>query len=410
MRWFRNTQVEPMVQYILFTILVVLTPFIVVTRYLQGMVNILSHLSFTLFGLNIPYILIAVGVGLIGLAFWQVRHLTWRRIAGIFIVIALIFISHQSMDLYLGMSFFDLQQNWHYAAYGAYAFFFFRAFNARNMPKNKMILIALSSAVLMSLFDETFQYFMSDRVFDISDIAKDALGVYCGLILVLFVTESYGTIKLTRQSITQRRLKGYLRNPLSALVLVGALALSFILISPLLTEHEYWHFCLLACFGLFFIVMLIIHLFQFRLFKTAFISLGLAVMLLLSGSYAVNSSRNITYNSYGLTIYKGIPLPFFDIIIYPNGSFRLVDKKHYFRVQDKNYFLKQGADIILVGSGAEGKGGKGFDEGVGTHFIFNKYTLKGAQVIILPTPDACRKYNKLKKAGKSVLFVLHNTC
>ena len=399
-----------MAQYILFTILVVLTPFILVTRYLQGVVHILSHFGFTLFDIEIPYILAAVVVGLIALAIWQGRKLTRRRIVGLFVVFALLFISHQVMDIYLGMSFFDLQQNWHYFAYGAYAFFFFRAFNARNMPMNKMILTSFFSAVSMSLFDETFQFFMSDRVFDLSDIAKDTIGVYCGIILLLFVTETYGTIKLKRRSFAQRKFKEYLRNPLSALVLLGVLTLSFVLVSPLLTEHGYWYFCLIICLGLFSAIMLIIHFSQFRFIRITLISIGLALILLLSGSIFINFNKNITYNAYALTVYKGIPLPFFDIIIYPNGVFHLIDKKHHFRSRDQNFLLGQGADILLIGSGSDSKGGKGFEKGVGTHFIYNRLTLKGTQVIILPTPDACRKYNELKKAGKSVLFVIHNTC
>ena len=43
------TRSDALIQYILFTILVVLTPFVVVTKYLQGVVQIVSHLSFTLF-------------------------------------------------------------------------------------------------------------------------------------------------------------------------------------------------------------------------------------------------------------------------------------------------------------------------------------------------------------------------
>jgi hypothetical protein len=31
-------------------------------------------------------------------------------------------------------------------------------------------------------------------------------------------------------------------------------------------------------------------------------------------------------------------------------------------------------------------------------------------VIILPTPQACREFNRLKQEQKSVLFVIHNTC
>ena len=399
-----------MVQYGLFTILVVLTPFIVVTRYLQGVFHLLSHAGFTVFGFRIPIVPLAAGIILAGLIVWQVRNLTRRKIAGLLVILGFIFISQQTMDAYLGMSFFDLQQNWHYFAYGAYTFFFFRAFHARRMPMNRMILWAFTSAIMMSLFDETFQFFMSQRVFDISDIAKDGLGVFCGLIIVLFVTETYGTVDFTLQSVPQRKLRDYFRAPRSALVMTGALTLSAILISPLLTDHENWDLSLLGIFGLFILIMLIVHLAQFRLARKSLVILGVVIVLSLSVSVALNFRKNIVHNAYGITVYRGIPLPFFDIAIYPNGLFRLVDKKHHFRPRDKEYFLEQAPDILLIGSGSRGIGGKGFEQGTGTHFIFNRFTLRGTQVIILPTPEACRKYNQLKGDGKKVLFIIHNTC
>ncbi len=407
---FKTARAEAMAQYILFTILVVLTPFVVVTRYLQGVAHIVSHLSFPLFGVKIPYVLVIAAAGIAVLFIWQYKNLTRRKIAGLFAIALIIFISHQMMDLYLQMSFFDLQQNWHYMAYGAYAFFFFRAFNARKMPKNKMILYTFFSAVLISLFDETFQFFMSDRVFDISDIVKDALGVYCGLIVVLFVTETYGTLDLKNRSITQRKPADYFKDPFSALIVLGVLTISSMLVSPLLTDHANWFSCLAGCLFLFLAVMIVIHFSQFRFFRRTFIGAVIVILLLLAGSFVLNFNKAITYNTYGLAVYKGIPIPFFDAIIYPDGFFRLVDKKHRFSARDQKYFLKSGADILLIGSGSEGKGGKGFDIDIGSTFIFNPETLRGVQVIILPTPEACEKYNQLKSDGKSVLFVIHNTC
>jgi hypothetical protein len=314
------------------------------------------------------------------------------------------------MDIYLEMSFFDLQQNWHYLAYGAYAFFFFRAFNARNMSKNKMVLYTYLSAIGMSIFDETFQFFMSDRVFDISDITKDSLGVYCGLILVLFVTQTYGSLNLKEHSVYHQRLKDYFQDPLSLLVAEGVLTISFILISPLLTAHENIIHSLVGGFTLFVFVMLLIHLSQFRRVRFVILGIILLVILSLSASAIRNKDKNISHHQFGLTIYRGLPVPFFDFIIYPDGSFHLADKKHFFNTRDKDFLLRAEPDILLIGSGSQSKGGKGFDLAVGTYFIFNQFTMKGTQIIILPTPEACEQYNNLKKAGKDVLFVVHNTC
>ncbi len=410
MRLFKNPGTEALVQYALFTILIVMTPFIVVTRYLQGMFHLFSHLGFTLFGIRVPYVLLLAAIGIAAVLIWQAKNLTRRKIWALAIVLGLIFLSHQTMDIYLGMSFFDLQQNWHYFAYGAYVFFAFRAFNARRMPLARMMTVTFFSAILISLFDETFQYFLSDRVFDLSDTAKDTLGVYCGLIIILFITETYGSIELKKGGFTQRRLRDYLRSPQSALFLTGAFAVSSILVSPLLTAHENWDASVISTLGLFLLIMLILHLSQFKLIKRVMIIMGLAAVLGLSISYGVNHKKNITRYAFGLTVYKGIPLPFFDVLIYPNGYFHLVDKKHHFRPRDKEFFLKHKVDILLVGSGFRGRGGKGFEQPLGTHFIFNRFTGKGTQIIILPTPQAVKEYNRLKAAGKSVMFVLHSAC
>jgi hypothetical protein len=163
-------------------------------------------------------------------------------------------------------------------------------------------------------------------------------------------------------------------------------------------------------FGLFLLALLTIHLMQFKILRYMIISLIAVTLLGLTVSFIINNDKNITYNDHGLTVYKGIPIPFYDIIIYPDGSCHLADKKHFFRPLDVKYFKLQQPDILLIASGSEGRGGKGFDIEEGTYFIINNISLKNMQVIILPTPDACEKFNELKKLKKSVMFVIHNTC
>jgi hypothetical protein len=122
-----------------------------------------------------------------------------------------------------------------------------------------------------------------------------------------------------------------------------------------------------------------------------------------------NWQNNLSFKKPGLIFYRGIPLPYFDFIVFPNGYCHLIDKKKYFRSTDRDYLLRQKPDIVLIGAGENGSGGKGFDQGIGTHFIFNRYTLRGTQIVILPTSQICEKYNLLKKKGKSVLAVMHNS-
>jgi len=401
---------ESLLQYILFAILVVLTPFIVVTKYLQGMVHVLSHFSFNILGFEIPIVLALAVISVIFLAIKYLKQLSIRKLSAILFVCIMIFTAHRVQDVLLDMSFFDLQQNWHYIAYGVYVFFFFRAFNVRAMPKSKMILYSYASALIMSGFDETFQFFLSNRVFDISDITKDAWGAIAGLILVFFVTETYGTIKLKNLKWWKSSVKEYFVDPATTLLFVFSLTLTFLFISPLLTEHGQWLTLCIIGFGTFALSALLYHFSQHLKFRKILLTLFVILIIGLTTSFVFNHDKNITYSSHGMTVYKGIPIPFFDIMIYPDGRMWLLDKKHHYGSQDKKYFFKQEPDILLIGSGYDNKGGKGFNISEGTEFIFNTYTSKGTQLIILPTPEANKKFNELRSSGKKVMFVIHTTC
>jgi hypothetical protein len=96
-------------------------------------------------------------------------------------------------------------------------------------------------------------------------------------------------------------------------------------------------------------------------------------------------------------------------MIYSNGSFRLVDKKHFFNQRDRDFLMKQKSDIIMIGSGSDGLGGKGFSDPQHL-FLFNKWSGTGTQVIIQRNSEAIQTFNRLKSEKKNVLFVIHNTC
>ncbi len=399
-----------MFQYLLFAVLVVMTPFIVVTKYLQGAVHLFSHFRFILFGLSVPYVLAFAIVLFLAFLIWQRKSITSRRVLACLFIFIMIVLGHKTQDLYANLSYFDLQQNWHYVAYSAYTFFFFRAFFLRRMPLNRMIFIAFFSAIGLSTFDETFQFFMSHRIFDISDISKDAWGSLMGITLVLFVYEGYGTVELKWRNLWKQDYRDYLNDPFASLIIIWAFGASFMLVSPLLTEHE--HALLLIILGLllFCFILLMIHFAQFKSFRLALFAAIFLIIAGLGASYALNHKKAFTFNTYGISVYRGIPIVFFDYLIYPNGAVRLVDKKHFFNNLDKEFLYSCQEDILLIGSGADGVGGKGFPLDQGSIFIFVEQFRRGVQVIILKTPEACEVYNRLLREGKKVLFVVHNTC
>lgn len=405
----RDSKVVPMIQFILFAMLVVATPFVVVTKYLQGTVHTISHLNWKLLGMEFPIVVTVSIACFIGLLIWQAKNINLRRIRGGLVVLAMISLSQWVQDLYAGMSIYDLQNNWHYVAYSAYIFVFFRAFHVRGVSKTTMILASFFSAMGLSTFDEFFQLFFSGRIFDVCDIAKDMWGAMMGLVLVLFVSETYGTINFKNHTIWQRKLKDYLRYPLSALAITGLLALCAILISPLLTDHRHVGNFIMLFLAFFVIAMIIVHLLQLRRIRRVFITAVVICATLLAGSILINRNTYINYYRNGFTVYKGIPIPFFDLLVYPNDMPRLVDKKHFFNSQDKQFFYGLKPDILLIGSGSKGLGGKGFSVEYGTIFVYNRYRESGTQLIVLKTDEAVKVFNRLKKAGKHVLFVLNNT-
>jgi len=287
---------------------------------------------------------------------------------------------------------------------------FFRAFHIRGVSKATMIYASFFSALGLSIFDEFFQFFLSGRIFDVCDIAKDTWGAIMGLILVLFVSETYGTIHVRQQSVWQKAIRGYLQDPLAVLVVTGLFSFNAVMISPLLTDHRNIGIFLIIFVTAFIIAILILHFSQYRLIRMTMIVLVIVIITGLAGSLIINRNTQINHSTYGLIVYKGIPVPFFDLLIYPNGFPRLIDKKHDFNFQDKQFMLDQKPFILLIGTGTRGLGGKGFMIEEGTTFLYNNHIEAGTQVILLETPEACKVFNRLKKAGKRVMFIIHSTC
>ena len=65
--------------------------------------------------------------------------------------------------------------------------------------------------------------------------------------------------------------------------------------------------------------------------------------ILLAGQIAllvVNRNRNFIFHNNFLSIYNGWCLPFFDVIIFPDKTFRFVDKKVEFNKTDKQVLMK----------------------------------------------------------------------
>ncbi|RLC45853.1 MAG: hypothetical protein DRH70_06690 [Candidatus Coatesbacteria bacterium] len=400
---------SPTVHVVMYAMLLFVTPFILLQNFLQQAIGNMSRYSFQLFGMEVPWV-VAVGIVVaIALVIVLRSYITMYRVLASIAVILMVAIAQSTTDYYFNHKFYDLQQNWHYIAYGIFAFMMFRALKPKKVPASKIILWTFIAALCISSVDEGVQRFISARVFDISDIAKDVWGVLLGLVAIYFVGES-GSVVRRGWKLRQKRVADYFKKPFSLLVLEILFAYVFLFLSSILSDSRFWYQVIAFTLAVFAIAFAVIHLSQKRGFRIAFISVAAVIIILQLVFFIKYHDANIVCNSYGLTVYKGIPIIYFDILIHPNGMFRLVDKKHAFNQRDMQFFYHHANDILLIGSGSEGKGGKGFPEVRETQFIFNPVTKRGLQVIIQKTPEAVKVFNRLKEEGKNVLFVIHNTC
>lgn len=404
--WIHSTRLHA----ILYSLLLIATPFVLLRSYTVDFIGRTSRSTFTMGGIEIPVVgTAAIMLFVIGLLTLR-RHLTLYKLAAIAIGVLTIVLAQQITDYYLGNKFYDLQQNWHYLAYAIFAYIVHRDLSPRGVPLHKVILITYGLAISLSIFDEAFQKFLSSRVFDISDISKDATGVLIGIVLVHLCGKQPKALLANWNKLHANRLRNYLRHPLGLLIHLYFFTFIFLCTSSLLTDFRHLFTVVVVTLGLVSVYAVLFYISKFKWGKRFLVALLVLVVSAQAYSYVTHRSDNITYNSYGLTIYNGIPIPFFDVLIFPNGNFRLVDKKHFFNLRDQNFLLKMEPDILLIGSGESGLGGNGFPEKTASQFIYNAFSRTGTQLIILRTPEACNTFNRLRQEGKNVLFLLHNTC
>ncbi len=404
-----QTLYSPVTNLVLYALLLIATPFLLIQNYLQQAIGMASDLSFNVWKLEVPYILAIAIIFVIAILVIFCRKITRLRIFACIVVILMMILGQSSTDYYFHHKFYELQHNWHYFAYGIFAYIIYRFLKRKELPSERIILYTFITALSVSVFDEVIQIFISSRIFDICDVAKDAWGTIMGMVVVFFVIEN-GKITRNGWKLRQKKIRDYFKNPFSLLFLEAVFAYLFLLISSILSNKKYLPVAILLLIGAFFILFFIFHNSQKKICCTIFISTAIILVAFQSFLFIKYHNGNIINNTKGLIVYKGIPIPYFDIMIYPNGTFRLVDKKIYFNNPDKyNTIYALSKDILLIGSGSDGKGGKGFPEEKKAQFVFNPKTKLPLQIIILKTQEACAKFNELKKKGYNVLYIIHNS-
>ncbi len=397
-----------LVDLILYSLLLIATPFIMLQNYLQLSIAYFSRISFSVGDIHIPYVLAIAFATAIFLVFKFRKQLNKKRSLALIFIFLLIFAGHSVSDFYLNMKFYDLQQNWHYIAYSIFSFLMYRYCKTKNTLPNTTILKTILFAVSLSTFDEVFQLFISSRTFDISDIAKDLWGAVIGIVFVFFIIENSDVLK-TSKKFQHKKISDYFKNSFSVLFYSLILSFVFLFTSSLLSDIKYCIITILITLFIFSIIFVIIHCFQYRPFKRFFTIFFIIAIITQLAFFLKHKNKNIVYNANGITIYKGIIVPYFDVLIKPSGCFRLVDKKQIFNKTDIATVFEYSPDIVLIGRGVHGRGGEGLPEPYEVQFLFNSKSKNMVQIINLKNKQACTEFNKLKAESKKVVFIIHNT-
>ncbi len=392
---------------ILYQFLLVATPFLLVRNYLQQAIGIFSQWSFAIWGLRIPYVLGALSLLLLFILVYNIRRIKLKHILIFSGVVLLLWLGQSQTDYYFNHDFYELQHNWHYIAYGIFAWISYLYHKSRGASHLRYIWQTLLMGQIISIFDETAQVFLSSRVFDICDIGKDFWGVVVGMIAITAAASD--KLDHYKFKLWHRKPRDYFLNPYSSLFLILVYGLIFLVIGSILTETRYLLNAVIWTWGIFILATLIFHFLQFKVSR-------IITLILLCGSLifaGITLSRNrqtvIVHKKAGLLSWRGLPIPYFDMMIRKDGTIKLVDKKIYFNKKDKmNRIYGMTGDILLIGSGSQGQGGRGFTQGK-SHFVYNPVTRKPLQILVYPNHQACRIYNRLNSQGKKILFIIHNS-
>jgi hypothetical protein len=401
---------SPRLHLILYSLLLVATPFIMLHAYMQQAIGRLSLAKLPIPGVEVPLVPTAAAFVVTGLYLIFRPRISRRRLFALAVGVVMITMAQRITDYYFGHRFYEIQVNWHYLAYTIFAFMVYRDLRPRGASMARTMLTTFGLAIACSTFDEGFQLALSSRIFDVSDIAKDAWGVTIGITLILLGGEHPELHRDAWRKIRHPNLRGYFTHPASIWILLLAVGVLFLGYASLLTDAQYAGLIAVlvaATFGVFFCVL---HLSRRLVWRRVFLAVTIVCAMALGAQFVRHRNEQIVSHRYGLTVYKGIPIPFFDVLVFPEGGFRIVDKKHYFNKRDRDFLNRFKADIIIIGAGYSGAGGRGYPHQKGSGFVFNTATGRGTQVLILNSHEACERFNQLKKQGKNVLFVLHATC
>lgn len=129
------------------------------------------------------------------------------------------------------------------------------------------------------------------------------------------------------------------------------------------------------------------------------------LLLLVAGWLAINPPGRFGYHQYGLTVYRSLPIPGYDLLVFADGSWsRRAGKSHLLTADEYRAFLAANGgaapDAVIVGLGYSSQ------VTVAPEIL----TSPGPRIEVLPTPEAIKRFNELRRSGLRVAAIIHSTC
>jgi hypothetical protein len=123
------------------------------------------------------------------------------------------------------------------------------------------------------------------------------------------------------------------------------------------------------------------------------------VVILITAWIGFNPIGRFGFCRFGLLVYSAIPFPAVDLVIHANGLPAIRgSKEHFVGLAEIEGLLKEGPDVLIIGTG--------YDNLVQVE----EEVAALPAIVILPTPQAVRRYNELRGEGKRVAAIIHSTC
>ena len=125
------------------------------------------------------------------------------------------------------------------------------------------------------------------------------------------------------------------------------------------------------------------------------------VVIMITAWVGFNPIGRFGFCRFGLLVYSAIPFPAVDLVIHANGLPAVRGSKaHFVGFAEIEPLLRERPDVLIIGTG--------YDNMVQVEEEI--LAMSAVQVLPLPTPQAVRRYNELRREGKRVAAIIHSTC